>query len=296
VSHPAWWTLLGLAIGLIAMTPLLRGLLRRAEGRARVAERRARDAERLAELGAMTGGLAHEIKNPLSTIGLNADLLAETINEAHLPDEERQRLLRRLGALGREVERLRQILTDFLHFAGRVRLDRQPRDVVRIVEELGDFFDAQCRQNRVVLRTQFPGRPVEVFVDEALLKQALLNLMINAVQAMAAAAGAREDRPQAAAGELILRVEADRDEARVHVIDTGPGIPADRLEEIFRPYVSLRSGGTGLGLPTARRIIQEHGGRIGAHSEPGKGSDFVVHLPRGRPAPPSAEPERDRER
>jgi signal transduction histidine kinase len=79
---------------------------------------------------------------------------------------------------------------------------------------------------------------------------------------------------------LILRVEADENEVRVHVIDTGPGIEPTQLEDIFRPYVSLRSGGTGLGLPTARRIVQEHGGRLTVHSEPGKGSDFTIHLPR----------------
>ena len=79
----------------------------------------------------------------------------------------------------------------------------------------------------------------------------------------------------------MLRIDADADEARVHVIDTGPGIEPARLEEIFHPYVSHQTGGTGLGLPTARRIIEEHGGRLTAHSEPGQGSDFVIHLPRG---------------
>ena len=80
-------------------------------------------------------------------------------------------------------------------------------------------------------------------------------------------------------GELILRLEADRDELRFHVIDTGPGIEPERLEEIFHPYVSHKAGGTGLGLPTARRIIEEHGGRLEVQSEVGRGSDFTVHLP-----------------
>ena len=112
------WMLLGFVLGLACAVPALRVLVRRAEARTRVAQRRARDAERLAELGSMTGGLAHEIKNPLSTIGLNAQLLAEAIHDAGLPDPERDRLLRRLDALSREAERLRNILTDFLQFAG----------------------------------------------------------------------------------------------------------------------------------------------------------------------------------
>jgi signal transduction histidine kinase len=281
-----WWLFAGVAIGVIAMLPITRMLLRRAEKRARLAERRARDAERLAELGSMTGGLAHEIKNPLSTIGLNAQLLSEAIGESDLPQDQRERLQRRIEALSREVERLRGILTDFLQFAGRIKLDPQPRDLVRLVDEICDFFHPQTVQAGVTLRTQLPAdsQPLMVKVDEGMLKQALLNLMLNATQAMGGRhAGIRA--PQAAAmangtGELILRVEADDTEARVHVIDTGPGIDAGKLEDIFRPYVSLRSGGTGLGLPTARRIVQEHGGRMTVHSEVGKGSDFIIHLPR----------------
>jgi len=275
------WILLGLVIGVVGVAPVLQVLLRRAEHRARLAERRARNAERLAEIGSMTAGLAHEIKNPLSTIGLNAQLLAEGLNDAELPAQERDRLLNRLGALSREAERLRAILTDFLQFAGRVKLDARPRDLVRIVAELRDFFHPQCDQSRVVMRTKLPETPVRVPVDESLLKQALLNLMINATQAMTNGATAGEDSHDTR-GELILQIDADLDEARIHVIDTGPGIEPGRIDEIFHPYVSLKSGGTGLGLPSARRIIEEHGGRLVAHSEPGRGSDFVIHLPRER--------------
>jgi signal transduction histidine kinase len=275
------WILLGLVIGIACAAPVLRMMLRRAERRAREAQRRALDAERLAELGSMTAGLAHEIKNPLSTVGLNAQLLAEGLNDAEMPDDERERLLRRLDALSREAERLRAILTDFLQFAGRVKIDARPRDLVRIVNDLRDFFHPQCDQNRIVLRTKLPEQPVAVRVDESLFKQALLNLMINATQAMAD--GAVEGAEQAEArGELILHVESDDDEARVHVIDTGPGIEPDRLKRIFHPYVSDTAGGTGLGLSTARRIIEEHGGTLVAHSDIGRGSDFVIHLPTDR--------------
>jgi signal transduction histidine kinase len=275
------WILLGLVIGLVCAAPVLRVMLRRAEHRAREAQRRALDAERMAELGSMTAGLAHEIKNPLSTVGLNAQLLAEGITDARMPDDERERLLRRLDALSREAERLRAILTDFLQFAGRVKLDARPRDLVRIVTDLRDFFHPQCDQNRIVLRTQLPEQPVSVQVDESLFKQALLNLMINATQAMGDGEVAESDDADAR-GELILQVEADDDEARVHVIDTGPGIEPERLKRIFHPYVSDTAGGTGLGLSTARRIIEEHGGSIVAHSDIGRGSDFVIHLPRTR--------------
>lgn len=273
----------GLAVALI---PAARSLQRRAERRAREAERRARQSERLAELGSMTSGLAHEIKNPLSTLGLNAQLLAEDIAESALPDDERDRIVRRLGVLGRESERLRNILADFLRYAGRMKLDAQTQDVGRIVEELADFLAPQCQQSGVLLRTDLPPEPVIAPVDANLLKQALLNLMLNAIQAMCppdrpGAQTAGDAAPVERRGELILRVERDAHEARIHVIDTGPGIAEDKLEEIFRPYVSSKPGGTGLGLPTSRRIVEEHGGRLVAHSVVGRGSDFVVHLPIG---------------
>ena len=275
--------LLGVVIGGAAMLPLVHIMRRRAEVRARDAERRAHEAERLAELGSMTSGLAHEIKNPLSTIGLNAQLLGEAIEESDLPAEQRERLRRRVDALGREAERLGRILTDFLQFAGRMQLDPQPRHLGEIVDEMADFFLPQCHRAGVTLRTSIPAEPITVALDERLFKQALLNLLINAVQAMTPS-GERnelhiesgEHRPR----ELMIRVEGDEAEARVHVTDTGPGIEPARTREIFRPYVSGRSGGTGLGLPTTRRIVEEHGGRLEVHSEPGRGSDFVIHLKR----------------
>jgi len=273
------------------MIPITRLLLRRGERRARAAERRARQAERMAELGAMTGGLAHEIKNPLSTVGLNAQLLAEGIADSSLSSEDKQRLGRRLESLRREVDRLRDILTDFLEFAGRMKLDPQPADLVRMVDEVCDFFLPQCDQAGVLLRCQLPGESIQVSIDERLFKQALLNLMINAVQAMSrreAAAGEASDaeghgrggdiRPTAR--ELMVRLLPREREVDVSVTDTGPGIEPERQDEIFRPYVSGRAGGTGLGLPIARRIVEEHGGTLSVASEVGKGSEFIIRLPR----------------
>jgi len=273
-----WWLILGVVIGLVAWLPIIRFLLRRAERRAREADRRAQASQRLAELGSMTSGLAHEIKNPLSTIGLNAQLLSEAIKDADMSDDNRERLQRRLGALSREVDRLSGILNDFLQFAGRIRLHPEPTDLCQLVQDLGDFFHPQTQQARVLLRVDVPNQPITADVDQSLLKQALLNLMINATQAMSETK-ATDNETGRSKGDLIVRVEADQEKARIHVVDTGPGIQPEKMQEIFHPYVSTKSGGTGLGLPTAKRIIEEHGGHLQAHSEPGRGSDFVIHLP-----------------
>lgn len=289
LSTKLTWAAIGAIVALAAaavlLLPVLRAALGRVEARARDAERRARQAERLAELGAMTSGLAHEIKNPLSTVGLNAQLLAEEIEDAELPMPQRERLIRRVGALGREAERLRDILNDFLRYAGRMQLDPQPHDLATIIEELGDFLHPQCARWGILLRTDVAARPVVIDVDAGLLKQALLNLMLNAMQAMSG--GGTPPPEHAPHRELIVRLEHDDREARIHVIDTGPGIPPERLESIFHPYMTTKAGGTGLGLPTARRIVEEHGGRLVAHSTPGRGSDFVIHLPAERSGTPA---------
>ncbi len=254
--------------------------------RARAAEREARSVERLAELGSMTAGLAHEIKNPLSTITLNAQLLREAIGDLPADDAERARLARRCDGLTREAERLTGILTDFLEYAGELKLDPRPADLNALVEELGDFYLPQAEQNGVRLRVETARVPVEAVVDVPHLKQAVLNLMINAVQAMTAAGDPATGRAKAPANELILRVlgptSAKPDAPTpptIHIIDTGPGIPEHARDKIFHPYFSTKAGGTGLGLPTTRRIIEAHAGRLELFTEKGKGTDFAVILP-----------------
>ena len=250
--------------------------LKRRELQARAAERRASKAERLAELGSMTGGLAHEIKNPLSTVVLNAQLLKEEVEESGINGEQSDRITRRTDALQREAERLREILEDFLRFAGRMKLDPTPTDVRLLVDQLVDFFHPQCERAGILLREDFQSDSLIAKVDDSLLKQAILNLLINALQSMEG--DEKQDK------ELLVRVEHGAEELGIHVIDQGSGIDPDQMDSIFRPYVSTKSGGTGLGLPTTQRIIEEHGGRIEVHSVPGQGSDFTIRLPLAGPS------------
>src|SRR3954469_8926540 len=221
---------------------------------------RARQAERLAELGTLTGGLAHEIKNPLSTIQLNLQLLREDLPTG----PESVRLLNRLATVQKETGRLREILDDFMRYAGKIELDRRPHDVNELLEELADFYAPQAQLQRVQLRLRKSPEPITADVDERLIKQVILNLMINAVQAM----------PEEG-GEIILSAKRDpvSDRVVIDVIDTGAGIPADKVGKLFDAYYSTKSGGTGLGLAIARRVIREHGGQISVTSEVGKGSD-----------------------
>ena len=278
------WLLGGIfaaTIGATAAVAMVRRGDRRREERVRLAERRAADSERLAELGAMTGGLAHEIKNPLSSVVLNAQLVEEAIRDLDAPEDETAPMLRRVTAMVREAERLRTILTDFLQFAGRMKLDLQPMDLRDVVEDVVDFFHPQADASEVVLRADLPPTPALVRVDASLFKQALLNLMINALHAM-------ESNAPGTPRELLIRVAVSEDEVSVHAIDSGPGVPSELRERIFHPYVSGTKGGSGLGLPTARRIVEEHGGRIALDVLEGRGSDFSIVLPAAGPSAPDA--------
>jgi signal transduction histidine kinase len=225
---------------------------------------RAKQAERLAELGTLTGGLAHEIKNPLSTVQLNLQLLREDVDQA---TPAGRRLYNRLSICERETGRLRDILDDFLRYAGKIELDPKPVSLNRLCEELYDFFLPQAQFQRAQLRLKPAPEEIVVPADERLLKQAVLNLMLNGLQAMPTG------------GELILQVSKDTTEARIEVIDTGSGISPENVSRIFDAYYSTKKSGTGLGLAMTRRIAEEHGGRVSVTSEPGKGSDFALHLP-----------------
>lgn len=281
------WLFLGIAIGLLLAIPGAWLYSRRTERKVMELERQARANERLAEQATMTRGLAHEIKNPLSTIGLNVQLLQEDAADIERACEDQPaiaeqagKVRRRLGTLGREAVRLREILEDFLRFAGRIELDKQPTDINALVDELAVFFEPQASEAGVNLRTQLNAQPPMLNADPSLLKQATLNLLINATHAMADAK--RDSQPNGGANELILRTSrtiSKDPRARIHIIDTGPGIPGDVKAKLFEPYFSTKRTGTGLGLPTTRRIIEEHGGELTLHTEPGKGSEFTIELP-----------------
>ncbi len=217
------------------------------------------------ELSRIVSGLAHEIKNPLSTINLNLKLLAEDLSR--YDDEEHARINKRLRTVQGEADRVRLILDDFLKCAGTYEVHPEETDLGKAVEEMYDFFFPQAESNGVLLRIALPEEPVMCRIDGKLIKQAILNLMLNATQAMTGG------------GELLLKLAPGEREAVLEVIDTGPGIAPDQLDTIFQPYVSTKTGGTGLGLPIARRIVRDHGGTIDVESEDGKGTRFTIRLP-----------------
>jgi signal transduction histidine kinase len=265
--------IIGLCIGALGVGIAAAGVAKRRVDRYHAAQRRAREAERMAEMGALATGLAHEIKNPLSTIGLNAQLLAEAVGDLQIDDADKASMQRRVRTLGAEAERLREILADFLDFAREIKLEPRPTDLNVVVEELADFYMPQAESQQVRLRVELAPSTLVAPIDPQLVKQAALNLLLNAVQAMGA---------QTTQRELILRTErrtGDEPAVALHVIDTGPGIPPETLADIFKPYYTTKPHGSGLGLPTARRIAEAHSGSLQVHTEPGRGTDFTLVFP-----------------
>ena len=222
------------------------------------------------DVSAMAGSLVHEIKNPLSVINLNAQLLQEEWKDADTPKE--QRALKRFATMAAEVQRVEQIIETFLRFTERHELSLEVRNLNEMLEDLGESAAAEAERSGVQFRLGLLPALESFSFDIGLLRQVFLNLVQNACQAMSAGGG-----------ELILKTDrAERDGIEYavgEVIDTGPGIESDKLERIFELYYSTRNRGSGYGLAISKRIVEEHGGFIEVQSEVGKGSQFSVYLP-----------------
>ncbi len=221
--------------------------------------------DRYTEIARLAGGLAHEIKNPLSTIRLNMELLAEDFGEADSPRE--RRALSKVNVVQRECQRLQDLLDDFLNFAKAHHLKLQPSDLNQQVKEILDFFRPKATEARIEVVDYLATDLPTVLLDREALHGALLNLLLNAEQAM----------PEG--GQLVVRTYGLADGVALDLIDTGCGMDEQTRLQIFDAFFSTKRGGSGLGLPTARKIIEAHGGSITLQSELGHGSQFTIKLP-----------------
>ena len=233
-------------------------------------------AERIAALIRLADGLAHEIKNPLSTMSINLALLQEDWERAGAvrnpaepePTPREARSLKRIKTLQREVLRLEHILEEFLHYARGSQINRKPEDIARIVGELLEFVEPEDEQagirHHVDLQT---GLPL-VLADERQIKQALLNLLVNARQAM----------PDG--GELLVRLRRVGNDVEISITDTGTGMTPEQLERCFGGVLVRQEGRyrsrSGDRAPASRRSTAE---TIRVVSEQGRGSSFSIYLP-----------------
>lgn len=218
------------------------------------------------EIARLAGGLAHEIKNPLSTIRLNMELLAEDFGQE--PDNPAfRRGLNRVKTVQRECQRLQDLLDDFLSFAKVRRLKLEPTNLNHLVRQILGFFQPKAKEAKIEVIDYLAADLPMVLLDRESFHGALLNLVLNAQQAM----------PNG--GQLVVRTSTVRDGVGLDLIDTGCGMDPETLAHIFEAFFSTKRGGSGLGLPTARKIVEAHGGQIQVQSEVGRGTQFTIRLP-----------------
>jgi len=221
-------------------------------------------------LGRLLGRLAHEIRNPLSSLDIHVQLLEEDL--ARLAPENRKPLDSRLEIIHGELHRLESIVERFLRLAGPSALDLETAEIPKIVTHVCELLRAEASTRQIEIVTQIEPSLPPVIADPVRLTQALMNLVINAVQAVGKNGRVQVSAARSATGDdLVLRIQ-----------DNGPGIPADKLEEIFDPYFTTKPEGIGLGLWIARQIAVAHGGALRTENAPVGGAIFTLSLPLNR--------------
>lgn len=221
--------------------------------------------EQYTEIARLVGGLAHEIKNPLSTIRLNMELLAEDFQTDDSPRD--RRALAKILIVQQECQRLQDLLDDFLNFAKVRELKLEPADLNELVRRVLEFYRPTAQEANIELLPFLRSDLPSVLLDREAFRGALFNLILNAQQAM----------PDG--GKLWVVTEFTARGVALLLTDTGCGMDEKTLARIFEAFYSTKPGGSGLGLPTVRKIIEAHGGRIFVQSELGKGTQFTIELP-----------------
>lgn len=218
-------------------------------------------------LARLLSRLAHEIRNPLSSLDIHVQLLAEDL--AALPEPVREAAAGRVEILRGEIHRLDGIIRQFIRLAGHSELDRKPTDLRQILKHVRALLEPEAAQRNIRLRLDPLGALPVLQADPGQLTQVFVNLVVNAIQAVA-----RD-------GTVSLRAAVVPEEGcvSISVEDTGPGISATRLTAVFEPYFTTKESGTGLGLWIVQQIVSAHGGSVRAGNRAEGGARFEVRLP-----------------
>ncbi len=225
-------------------------------------EEQLRRADRLSALGELSASMAHEIRNPLGSIKGAAEILRDDYG----PDDPKHEFIQ---ILLRETDRLNQIVQEFLNFARSKQPEFQLSDLNEAIESVLTLTAPEARKAGVKVEKKLDSSIGKRSFDAGLLRQAFLNLVLNAIQAMADG------------GVLTIESGLRGDAIEIMIGDTGSGISEDNRKKLFSPFFSTKKNGTGLGLAITYRIIENHRGRIDVKSEQGKGTTFIVKLPIG---------------
>lgn len=218
-------------------------------------------------LSRLLARFAHEVRNPLSSLDIHLQLLEEDLQE--VPSEVREKTVARFEIIHGELHRLETIVKHFLSLAGPSALELRSVDLGNIVGHVCELLRPEAAARDIGIRMHLDAAVPSVSADAAQLTQALLNLVINAIQAV-------ERRGDVDVGTVY---DVDAGSVRIRVQDTGPGLPAGGESAIFEPFFTTKAEGSGLGLWIVQQIISAHGGEVEACNAPEGGALFVLHLP-----------------
>ena len=240
-------------------------------------------SRRLSAIGRLTGGVGHEVKNPINAIVVHLELLRNKVAANNAP------ALRHLTVIESEIKRLDRVVETLVNFSRPMELQREDEDLREITEAVLELASAELTRKQVQLEVRLPEKAVVVKVDADMLRQAILNIVLNGAQAMTEG------------GALRIHLSEESRHAVLSIADTGVGIAQEVLPRIFDLYFTTKKDGSGIGLAMCYRIVQLHSGVIDVQSEPGRGTTFVLKIPlshameresrgryEGQPAPSAA--------
>jgi signal transduction histidine kinase len=257
--------------------------LERAYQELQAAQARLVQSERLAAIGQMSAKVSHEVRNPLSSISLNAELLEDELHA--LPEDRQNEAANLLTAIRSQVDVLSEVTEEYLRFARLPKPKFEQAALALVIEDLSRFIREELRSRGIDLVVSVSNGLPAVRLDPGQIRQALLNLIRNAADAMPEGGTitlcvnaisnfelrmSNSEIPPASAGQSAMVIE---------VRDTGVGISAENVGKIFEPFFTTKEGGTGLGLAIARQIVVDHGGSLTCESSPGVGTTFRLVLP-----------------
>lgn len=234
--------------------------------RGKVLQLAARKADQMAYVGTLASGLAHEIRNPLNSMNMNIQLLQEELQDRSIPDPGDVNEM--FDSTRREIQRLEKLVSSFLSYARPTQVQFVTTNLNRLITELVEFLGSEIKTRKIRLQLDLDEKLPDLELDEGQVRQALLNVIQNAIQVLEPGGGLKIETRFAAGDRLLVIIE-----------DKGPGITARELEQIFKVFYSTRRGGTGLGLPIAQRIAELHGGGIKVESNVGVGTRVTLIFP-----------------
>lgn len=228
-------------------------------------QKRLREAEHLAAIGQLSRTIAHEIRNPLNFINLSIDHLIEKLKKENQNSDTNARLLQNMK---QEIYRVNNLVTEYLEYTRPLKLNKTPQSIIEIIDDVLSVIEITAEQDRINIYKEYKIDFI-LNLDRDLMKSCLLNIITNSLQAM----------KNSEVKNLFIKTELIGDELLLSIADTGSGVPEDLFDKIFEPFFSTKKGGLGLGLPLAKKVIEEHGGRIEFRSSPSRGSEIKIYLP-----------------